>query len=196
MPLPSFKNAFQTQTMLSRSLVLSNSSDGHTLTMPSLNDSRDANVKITMKNSINKGSVNASTSAYGITNNITEARNVVSMGDVTGSSGSYTFWDASIDVHLFYGLNTKCINCGGATLFKHNNNTGFYEVVGTGQHVDDLLNDEAVNQHFGMVWSSELELFDPDAKPSSSLSGGKQHGVSTLCVVAVVALIGHLTFTH
>ena len=40
MPLPSSTNAFQTQTMLSRLLVLSNGSDGHTLTMPSLKDSR------------------------------------------------------------------------------------------------------------------------------------------------------------
>ena len=118
------------------------------------------NVKTTIKNSINKGSVNAATDAYGITNIITVARNVVSMGDVTGSSGSFTFWNPSTDVHLFFGLDGKCTKCGGAILFKHNTNTGFYEVVGTGEHVDDLLNDESVNQHFGMVWSTELELVD------------------------------------
>ena len=115
----------------------------------------------TIKNSINRGSVSASTFAYGITNIITVARNVVGMGDVTGPSGSYTFWNASADVDLFYGLISKCINCiVSARLFQHNTNTGFYEVVGTGEHVDDLLNDEAVNQHFGMVWTSELELVD------------------------------------
>ena len=116
-------------------------------------------LKTKMKNSINKGSVSASTNGYGITNNITVARNVVSMGDVTGSSGSFTFWNASTDVDLFYGLDGKCINCSdSATLFKWNTSTGFYEVVETGEHVDDLLNDEAVDQHFGMVWTSQLEL--------------------------------------
>ena len=116
-----------------------------------VNSQNSNNVKTTMKNIINKGSVNAGKNGYGITNIITEARNVVSMGDVTGSSGSFTFWEASTDADLFFGLYGKCINCDGATLFQHNTTTGFYEVVGTGEHVDDLLNDESVNQHFGMV---------------------------------------------
>ena len=40
MALPSSTDAFQTQTMFSKSLVLSNGSDRHILMMPSLNDSR------------------------------------------------------------------------------------------------------------------------------------------------------------
>ena len=115
----------------------------------------------TVINSINKGNVSAKTYGYGITNNITVARNVVSMGDVNGSSGSHTFWDSFINVDLFYGLRDKCFNCSDdATLLQQNINTGFYEVVETGEHVHDLLNDESVNQHFGMVWSKELELVD------------------------------------
>ena len=73
----------------------------------SVNPVYNINVNTTVKNSINKGSVNAGTNGYGITNNITMARNVVSMGDVTGSSGSFTFWKASTDVDLFYGLKDK-----------------------------------------------------------------------------------------
>jgi hypothetical protein len=120
---------------------------------------QNTNVKTTIKNSINKGSVNANTNGYGITNIITEARNVVSMGDVTGPSGSFTFWETTTDVDLFFGLDGKCNNCSdGATLFQHNTSTGFYEVVRTGEHVDDLLNDESVNQHFGMVWTKKLDL--------------------------------------
>ena len=119
------------------------------------------NVNTTILNAINKGNVNANMSAYGMTNIITVGRNLVSMGEITGSSSSYTFWESSADVHLFFGLNGKCSRCGaGATLFQHNTSTGFYEVVESGEHVDDLLNDEAVNQHFDMVWSSELELVD------------------------------------
>ena len=119
------------------------------------------NVNTTILNSINKGSVNARTNVYGITNNITKARNMVSMGDVTSSSGSYSFWNTSTDVDLFFGLKSKCKNCGAnATLFEHNTNTRFYEVVESHKLVHELLNDEAVSQHFGMVWTSELELVD------------------------------------
>ena len=119
------------------------------------------NDKAEVKNSINKGSVTADTYGYGITNILTVGRNVVSMGEVTGSSGSFTFWNASTDVDLFYGLDAKCSNCGTeATLFRHNTSTGFYDVVGTGEHVHDLLNEEAANQQFGMMWTSELELVE------------------------------------
>ena len=71
------------------------------------------NVNTTILNTINKGSVNARADAFGITNNVTKARNVVSMGDVTGPSGSYsfTFWKSSTDVDLFFGLKSKCKNC-------------------------------------------------------------------------------------
>ena len=110
-------------------------------------------------NTINKGNINATTYAYGLTNIANVIRNVVSMGEVAGLSGSYTFWNASNDAHLFFGLKHKCINCSDdATLFDNNTDTGFYSVVDSHEHVDDLLNDEAVNQHFGMVWSSELGL--------------------------------------
>ena len=147
-----------------------------------------------MKNIINKGSVNAGKNGYGITNIITEARNVVSMGDVTGSSGSYTFWNVSTDVHLFYGLDGKCNNCDGATLFKHNTSTGFYEVVGTGQHVDDLLNDESVKQCFRKMWTSDLELVDSwiqsttcptessEQHSSNPLSSGAFYSLSSLAI--------------
>ena len=40
MALPSSTNTFQTQTMLSRSLVLSKGSDGHVLMMSCLKDSK------------------------------------------------------------------------------------------------------------------------------------------------------------
>ena len=119
------------------------------------------NVTTKIINSINKGSVNANTYPYGITSIITKARNVVSMGEVTGSSHVYTFWDPFVDVDLFYGLDDNCVNCStNATLIQQNTDTRFYEAIETGEHVHDLLNDEAVNKHFGLVWSSKLELVD------------------------------------
>ena len=161
------------------------------------------NVSTTVINSINKGSVYSSTNAYGITNNITTARNVVSMGEVTGPSGSYTFWNASTDVDLFYGLDSNCSNCSAnATLFKLNTTTGFYEVVGSGEHVHSLLNIEATNHHFGMLWSKELELVETsDIEPTSSsmsvpLSGAAQHAISSLCICLALALTLHVTLMH
>ena len=153
------------------------------------------NVKISLINSINKGSVNTSGYAYGMTNNITVARNVVSMGEVTGSSGSYTFWNVSNDVNLFYGLNGKCFNCSAdSILFEQNIITKLYEVVGTGKHVHDLLNNDAVNKHFGMMWSKELELVKPYDWPSPfssqsvPLSYGIHHGVQLFSVVFILVL--------
>lgn len=56
---------------------------------------RGSHPTVEVLNSVNNGCVRAKTYAYGIANNITRARNVVSMGDVNGSSGSYTFWNNS-----------------------------------------------------------------------------------------------------
>ena len=78
--------------------------------MVCVDSGKNHNINTTIINSINKGSVNASVYGYGVTNTITLARNVVSMGKVTGSSGSYTFWNASTDVSSLYGLYNKCLN--------------------------------------------------------------------------------------
>ena len=154
----------------------------------------------TVLNSINKGSVNATTSAYGITSTITKARNVVSMGEVNASSGSFTFWQSSTDVDLFFGLNGKCVNCtDNTTLFVHNTKTGFYEVVGSGKHVNDLLNTEVEKQNYGMFWTEELELVEPSPSPSSQsggLSGGNKHGVSLFWISVVVALAAHVAMAQ
>ena len=167
-----------------------------------ISDTTD-NLNTTVLNSINKGSVNATTNAYGITNIITKARNVVSMGEVNASSGSFTFWNMSTDVDLFFGMDGKCVNCtDGTTLFVHKTNTGFYEVVESGEHVHDLLNAEVEKQDYGMFWTKELELVDhlvePSPSPSSQsggLSGGNKHGVSLFWIGVVVALAAHVAMT-
>ena len=145
----------------------------------------------TVLNSINKGSVNATTNAYGITNIITKARNVVSMGEVNASSDSFTFWNIPTDVGLFFGLDGKCVNCtDNTTLFVLNTNTGFYE-VGSGEHVHDLLNAEVEKQNYGMFWTKELELVEP-----GELSGGNKHGVSLFWISVAVALAAHVAMAQ
>ena len=131
-------------------------------------------------------------------------KNVVSMGEVTGSSGSNSFWEASTGVDLFFGLKSKCKNCGAnAKLFVHNTNTGFYEVVESGEHVHDLLNAEVEKQNYGMFWTEEPDLVKapdyPSPSPSSQsggLSGGNQHGVSLFWISVAVALAAHVAMAQ
>ena len=175
------------------------------------------NLYTVVLNSINKGSVNATASAYGITNTITKARNVVSMGEVNASSGSSTFWSSDDGVEKLYGLAGKCINCYNSNirLFEHNTSTGFYEVVGSGEHVNYLLNAEVQMQNFGMFWTEELDLVEPHVEPSplplpspasslssssssqsGGLSGGNKHGVSLFWIGVVVALAAHVAMAQ
>ena len=72
-------------------------------------------------NCINKGSVIASGSTYGIANTVTKARNAVSMGNVTGLYLSYSFWNSSVDADMVFGLNDTCASCSSNTKrFKQN----------------------------------------------------------------------------
>ena len=124
-------------------------------------------VNSTVINSVNKGVVTGTMSAHGVSNVITKARNVVSMGAVRGSYGSYSFWEESIDVDLLYALNDTGELCVNATRFQRNTTTWFYEVVETSQHVDDLLNNETTNQDYGMMWTCNLELIENDEYSST-----------------------------
>ena len=173
------------------------------------------NLNTTVLNSINKGCVKATTSAYGITNIITKASNVVSMGEVNASSGSFTFWSSDDGVEKLYGLAGKCINCYNPNikLFEHNTSTGFYEVVESGEHVHNPLNAEVEKQNYGMFWTEELDLVDHHVEPcplpspasslssssssqSGGLSGGNKHGVSLFLIGVVVALAAHVAMAQ
>lgn len=126
-------------------------------------------IKTTVLNSANKGSIFGTTNASGIANNITNAINVVSMGKVNGTSKTFSFWSAVLNVNSFYGLKTICSNCDmNGTAFELNSQTGFYEVVGTGAHVDELLNDKVSEENYEMYWTSKLELYETVASLSSA----------------------------
>lgn len=127
----------------------------------------NADIVGNVMNSINRGAVRAPTRAFGFTNTLSKAHNVVSMGEITESSESFSFWSASTSAKLFYGLKSNCVNCTGAVLFELNSDTGFYDTVGDGKHVQELLNYQAAKQNYGVEWSSELELLQ-SFSPSSS----------------------------
>lgn len=126
------------------------------------------NVRTTVMNSINKGNVVSSTDAFGISNTVTMARSVVSIGDVNGDSGSFTFWMTSNDVDLFFSLKDRCSNCVGETLIQFNQSKRSFEVVESGQNVHDILNMESTKQQYDMTWTKDLELI---AKPIVVING-------------------------
>ena len=112
-------------------------------------------------NSINRGIVSASDYSYGITNIVTKATNVVSIGGMTFSSESNTFWGNSTKAEWFYGLKGKCLNCpADTTLIRFNSLTNAYEAVENGRRVDTLLNTVAKFEQYGMVWTRNLDLVD------------------------------------
>ena len=115
-------------------------------------------VFLNVVNCIDKGNVKGS-AAYGITNIVFNADNVVSMGDVTGSDESFAFWRDVSRSESIYCLNNVCsTRPSDATLFEYNSGTESYQVVGGDGHLHELLNDKALSKQYGMVWTSQLEL--------------------------------------
>ena len=115
---------------------------------------------ITVFNSINKGNVNAPANAYGLTNILTSASHVVSMGDEIALSNAHTFWSSFSSVNSFF--ENKCSGCDSReTSFVLNKDTGMYVIVGESTNLHELLNDETkTNARCHKLWTSELELVD------------------------------------
>ena len=71
----------------------------------------------------------------------------------------FSFWKTSGDVDLLFGLDGSCYNClNDVTIFEHNTSSGFYESLSSNEHVNDLLNDEAMTQNYDMLCTTQLDL--------------------------------------
>ena len=118
------------------------------------------NLNATVLNSINKETVYGRDSSFGIANIITKARNVVSIGSVNGNGNDrYSFWNVSTSAELFYGLK-YCKHCDNASIIEVNQSSMLYQLLDSEDFVHDLLNEEAINQGYGMLWTDQLELVD------------------------------------
>ena len=103
---------------------------------------------------------------------MSETRNVVNIGDVTGTYDSYNFWRQSQDADLFFGLKINPLKDGKGQLIKYNNNEKYYELDGGGAPLHELLSNEAVNKKYGMVWASTLDIvFKPVVYVTGELKG-------------------------
>ena len=121
-------------------------------------------VSSTVTNSINNGTVVGKYS-FGISNVVSNIRNVVNIGSVTGTHTADPLLQYYQGVHesLFYMENTcrslsgNCTNDAEATEFYQNQQNGLF-FTEDGQRVDDLLNNEAFEQSYPSLWSSTLHF--------------------------------------
>ena len=118
----------------------------------------------TVVNSINRGTVTTTGSANGITNMITKANNVVSIGEVSNSSNSNfkssSFWSSMKKeeyIGTLYGMEETCVNCPEkTTFFVRDPADGFYRTNDTGERVDEMLDQESSTNKYGAQWSFGL----------------------------------------
>lgn len=138
-------------------------------------------IDTTVVNSINDGTVDGKTYAFGIVNIIKTADNVVGMGEVISLTGSYTFWDTIKEpktVEDYYGLEIPCKQCSNAVKFKWNDATGVYESVQDKKAIHRLLNEKVLKEKGTIGWSKYLQLIKCNEEKCESLSGAIVHVIS------------------
>ena len=112
------------------------------------------------ENCVNNGTVEG-TNAYGISNAINIANNVVSMGVVNGKNVSYSFWDGYCRPEaLLYGLSDTCVNCSNDVVLFTINSDGRYQTLNNDSLVA-LLNVEAEKKVYELRWDENLVLSVP-----------------------------------
>ena len=113
-----------------------------------------SNRNVEVKNSVNKGEVVGKTT-FGIGSRATSVENVVSMGVIDENQGDPCFSSCPTAHFLFVlsGLGSSSIN--GATVFYKK--AGHF-ITKDGLQVDELLNEQAMDKHFQMVWDKQLYL--------------------------------------
>ena len=118
-----------------------------------------------VENCVNKGSVVSDGDAFGIAHKVNNATNIVSMGVVNGNTASLALWSECIDEcsNVFVvdvvcdGNDDDCV--GNGRLIAHNKTDGmFHTTQPPHEQVDELLNKQAVEHNFVLVWSGKLEL--------------------------------------
>jgi len=115
--------------------------------------------KYTINNCVNHGNVESS-KAYGISDVVTNANNVVNIGKVSGTSESFSFWRSATTTNLtsLYGLEDTCIECDNMVLIKKNTTDKHYRTMNNDSIVDTLLNEECENKGYVLRWDHELKL--------------------------------------
>ena len=118
------------------------------------------------ENCVNKGKVSG-LSARGISNVANETNNVVSLGIVNGSNGTYLLWDAynTAETIKCYGVEDACETCNDSFSFLHRyeqNGRHCFMTENDGKltRVNEILNKEAHHEGYKMYWTRNLGLSD------------------------------------
>lgn len=119
-------------------------------------------------NSINKGELKSGANVYGVANIVSKADNFVSMGKLTATLHSFSFWNESSDTGRVYCLKNTCSKCDYATKFERKSSKNTYSVVDSGEDLYDLLTFQARKMRYGMVWTKDLELVYGEMPPAQS----------------------------
>lgn len=108
-------------------------------------------------NSVNKGTLTGDY-AYGSTNIVSSLNNVVSMGTLTGKSSCWSLPQQGTinDAYLLVGV---CNTILSGTLFTKGSD-GFYYTEYFNKSMDEELNKVSTTMQYGMVWDTELNLFN------------------------------------
>jgi len=92
------------------------------------------------------------------------ANNVVSMGTVSGTSESCSFWNyaQTTDISSLYGLNSSCAGCDGSvTLMTIDESDGQYYTIDEHTVVHPMLNAKAHDGGYSLRWDKEMKLRMP-----------------------------------
>ena len=116
---------------------------------------------VSVNNSINKGVIYGNVS-YGIATKVTHAENVVCMGNVIGNSSNPSFdvfknfdvFENTIDFAQTYVLDSLNNITKGHTVFSYKND----KYITNGKQVDELLNKQAMDKQYGLIWSKDLDM--------------------------------------
>jgi len=116
----------------------------------------NAGINPAVYNSVNKG-VLFGIRAYGVSNIVNTAQNVVSLGTVYGTSESYFFWKDAGTVSSLFGLQRSCVNCSDSVV-QFDDNSALYYTVSDHTRVDSLLNQEVLSNSYSVGWSKKLDV--------------------------------------
>ena len=122
-------------------------------------DSESDAPNATINNNVNSGGISGY-DAFGFAPSVTEGYNDVSIGTVTGTHFSASFWRTAQEFDTMITTESVCKNCAGA-IWAVKNADGTYDVAGTKMHVHDMLNwNVALVRRWKqwLFWNSQLEF--------------------------------------
>lgn len=109
-----------------------------------------------LENCVNRENV-IGTVSYGITNTVSNAINIVVLGNVSGTN-SFLFWEKEKHYSPPYALSGANANQLEIIYLKQHPMGCMYLESNATKHADDVLNDNSILQQYGMGWTSDLDL--------------------------------------